>query len=101
MAKLAAETPEQAKQALALAQERAQEQAQAEADVRVARARAPGQTKLETLMAGKPWRQWSEDQMVGFGMQALRACVIKADRKEEQACLDTVKAISDDWQATR
>lgn len=49
--------------------------------------------------AGKPWRQWSEDEMTEFMRRGLIACVKKADPKQEHDCYGVVNTIADDWKA--
>ena len=49
--------------------------------------------------AGKPWRQWSEDEMTGFMSRGLTICIKKADKKQEQDCYGVLNTIVDDWKA--
>jgi hypothetical protein len=73
-----------------------QEQRQA---AREAAPKAQEQAQASDPFAGKPWRQWSEDEMTEFMRRALIACVKKADPKQEHDCYGVVNTIADDWKA--
>jgi hypothetical protein len=48
--------------------------------------------------AGKPWRQWSEQETTEFLRRGLTICV-KKDFPAQQQCLDHINGIVDDWRA--
>jgi hypothetical protein len=76
--------------------EQAQQQQQPKAQ---AQPKAQEQAQASDPFAGKPWRQWSEDEMTEFMRRALIACVKKADPKQEHDCYGVVNTIADDWKA--
>lgn len=65
----------------------------------VSRARTSDQV-LAQAEAGKPWRQWSEDEVTEFMRRGLIICV-KKELPAQQQCLNQINAIADDWRLTR
>jgi hypothetical protein len=61
--------------------------------------KAREQAQASDPFAGKPWRQWSEDEMTEFMRRGLIACVKKADPKQEHDCYGVINTIADDWKA--
>jgi hypothetical protein len=53
---------------------------------------------VEKVAPGKPWRQWSEDEMTEFMRQGLIIC-IKKDRPAQHDCYAEINTIADDWKA--
>ena len=71
----------------------------------VAHPKAPAPAAVEKVSAavekvapGKPWRQWSEDEMTEFMRQGLIIC-IKKDRPAQHDCYAEINTIADDWKA--
>jgi hypothetical protein len=75
------------------------QQAQQQQPKAQAQPKAQEQAQASDPFAGKPWRQWSEDEMTEFMRRALIACVKKADPKQEHDCYGVVNTIADDWKA--
>jgi hypothetical protein len=53
---------------------------------------------VEKVAPGKPWRQWSEDEMTEFMRRGLIIC-IKKDRPAQHDCYAEINTIADDWKA--
>ncbi len=64
----------------------------------MAHPKAPAPATVEKVAPGKPWRQWSEDEMTEFMRQGLIIC-IKKDRPAQHHCYAEINTIADDWKA--
>jgi hypothetical protein len=65
---------------------------------KMAHPKAPAPAAVEKVALGKPWRQWSEDEMTEFMRQGLIIC-IKKDRPAQHDCYAKIDTIADDWKA--